>query len=149
MATYAEAVVGFKPRGRRRFDEASVEFMLPATTAAAGRAREAVRAIMTGWGLEREADTATLLVSELVTNAVRHAGTTLGVTLTRHQHSLHVAVSDGAVSRWPHVVEANPEDEGGRGLWMVEHLADRWGTSAGESGKSVWFELGLSEPVSR
>ena len=148
MATYADPVVGFKPRGRRRFKEASVEFMLPATASAASRARETVRGILTGWGLDGATDTATLLVSELVTNAVRHTGTTLGVTLTRHPDSLHVAVSDGAVSQWPHLVEANADDEGGRGLWLVDRLARSWGTAAGDAGKSVWFELGLGERVS-
>jgi anti-sigma regulatory factor (Ser/Thr protein kinase) len=145
MDTYADPVVGFKPRGRRRFDEASVEFLLPATAAAAGRAREAVRGILIGWGLDSESDTATLLVSELVTNAVRHAGTTLRVTLTHHQYSLHIAVSDGAVSQWPHLVEANPDDEGGRGLWLVDRLSESWGTSQADTGKSVWFELSLDQ----
>jgi anti-sigma regulatory factor (Ser/Thr protein kinase) len=143
VAVYADLVVGSRPRGRRRFEEASVEFTLPATTSAASQARETVRGVLTGWGIDGEADTATLLVSELVTNAVRHAGTTLGITMTRETDYLRVAVSDGAVSTWPKLVEPTVDDEGGRGLWLVDRLARAWGTSSGTDGKAVWFELDL------
>lgn len=123
-----------------------MEFTLPATAAAAGRARETVRGVMTGWGLGDEADTATLLVSELVTNAVRHAGTPLGISLLLTDDCVRVAVTDGVGSVWPHLAEPDLEAEGGRGLWLVDRLARSWGVSTEEDGKAVWFELG-THPV--
>jgi hypothetical protein len=43
------------------------------------------------------------------------------------------------------LVEANPDDEGGRGLWLVDRLSESWGTSQADTGKSVWFELSLDQ----
>lgn len=124
-----------------------MEFTLPATAAAAGRARDTVRGVLTGWGLDGEADTATLLVSELVTNAVRHAGTSLDITVLHTDDCLRVAVSDGEGSHWPRLVEPDLDAEGGRGLWLVDQLASSWGISAEEHGKAVWFELAPNAPA--
>lgn len=124
-----------------------MDFTLPATAAAAGRARETVRGVLTSWGLDGEADTATLLVSELVTNAIRHAGSSLGVSLVHTDDCVRVAVTDGEGDQLPHLVEPDLEAEGGRGLWLVDLLASAWGISKSEHGKAVWFELGPHRPA--
>ena len=98
---------------------------------------------LTEWGdLEHVADPVQLIVTELVTNVIRHAtGHEAIVRLERHQDRLVVAVVDPDATP-PRLTRAAPYDEGGRGLSLVEALADRWGTrhlSAG--GKLVWCEL--------
>ena len=123
-----------------------MEFSLPATAAAAGRARDTVRGVLTDWGLDSEADTATLLVSELVTNAVRHAEAPVGVSVLHDDHCLRVAVSDGGCGCWPHLVDPDLDAEGGRGLWLVDRLASSWGVSTQAHGKAVWFVLDPDQP---
>jgi anti-sigma regulatory factor (Ser/Thr protein kinase) len=135
-------VISAKLRRRRHHEGATTQFTLRATPSAAGQAREAVRHILLTWDLEPLADTAMLLSSELVTNAVRHAGTRLHVELSRLPiGGLRIAVSDAAPGDWPRVNQPGVDDEGGRGMWLVDKLATTWGTTTGRRGKSVWFEL--------
>ena len=115
-----------------------------ATPSAPARARDAVRHLLITWDLEPLADTATLLSSELVTNAVRHAGTRLEVVVQQlPSGGIRLAVSDAAPGDWPRVNMPGAEDEGGRGMWLVDKLSSSWGTTTGRRGKSVWFELHL------
>jgi anti-sigma regulatory factor (Ser/Thr protein kinase) len=82
--------------------------------------------------------TASLLVSELITNAVVHAGGTIMMRATFDQHTLRVEVDDGSA------VLPQPREPGlnGRGLHIVTALSTKWGISrAGPRGKSTWFEL--------
>ena len=98
---------------------------------------------ITRWGgLEHVADPVLLIVSELVTNVIRHAtGHHATVRLERHQDRLVVAVIDPDATP-PRLTRAAPDDEGGRGLSLVEALADRWGTRhLAAGGKLVWCEL--------
>lgn len=131
------------------------EWTFPAEPGAVRAARSVVRARLHTWGLDSLADTTCLLVSELVTNALRHATGPIGVRLVRPPgrdgHGvLRVEVSDPLPDppreRTPH-----PEDESGRGLQLVASASRRWGTrpaggdttGGGTGGKTVWFELSL------
>ncbi|KES04081.1 regulatory protein [Streptomyces toyocaensis] len=106
-------------------------------------ARSAVRDQLALWGLEGVGDLAALLVSELVTNALRHATGPIGVRLVRPcdlNEVLLVEVSDPLPDP-PRERAARPEDEGGRGLQLLASASRRWGTRPGAVGKTVWFEL--------
>lgn len=92
------------------------------------------------WDLAQLTDTAELLVSELVTNAVTYAATPVRLHLARHEDYLHVDVLDGDHRIPVRRIAAN-EDEHGRGLFLVQALAHAWGTHAAAAGKAVWFEL--------
>ncbi|MCX4237427.1 ATP-binding SpoIIE family protein phosphatase [Streptomyces ortus] len=108
----------------------------------AGRARAAVREQLHEWGLDSVADTAELLVSELVTNAVRHSHSRpVDLRLVRGDTLLcEVADDDHTL---PTLLSAGRLDEFGRGLRVVSTLAHEWGTSRTGSGKTVWYELTL------
>jgi anti-sigma regulatory factor (Ser/Thr protein kinase) len=101
------------------------------------------------WGAPALADTAELLTSELVTNALQHTtgGAVLTATLTPGPPGgrLRVEVQD-SLSRRPQPRPPVTDDYGtsGRGLLLVQALADAWGVNAGASGKVVWFELALT-----
>ncbi|MGK4583065.1 ATP-binding protein [Kitasatospora sp. HPMI-4] len=114
-----------------------------------GRARSLLRDQAATWQLPSEsAEMAVLLLSELMTNACWHARVPQGRHITarcvRYADRLRVEVSD-ASSELPEPRQAAPEDESGRGLALVEALADAWGAHLRECGvgKTVWFELGL------
>ncbi|WP_024936382.1 ATP-binding SpoIIE family protein phosphatase [Actinomadura welshii] len=100
--------------------------------------RAQVAARLAGWGLEFLTDTAQLLVSELVTNALVHGAGSLGLRMVRGRTLLCEVRDDGA--DLPHLRHADATDESGRGLQLVNHLAARWGTHRVEGGKIVWFE---------
>ncbi len=85
-------------------------------------------------------DRARLLVSELVINAVTHAGTECELTLRSDGRSLRVEVSDHSHDL-PHVRDHLPQAISGRGLRIVAELADEWGVDQESEGKTVWFEL--------
>ncbi|MFJ3309498.1 ATP-binding protein [Streptomyces sp. NPDC086549] len=112
---------------------------LPWSPSACALARTAIRDVLPRWGLGQLVPIAELLVSELVSNALRHAAGPLRLTLERVS-DVRCLVSDGS-SRPPRPTEAGPADEHGRGLTLVDMLAARWGCEHGPVGKSVWFEL--------
>ncbi|MFH8934770.1 MULTISPECIES: ATP-binding protein [Streptomyces] len=125
------------------------EWTFPAEPGAVRTARAAVRARLTAWHLDSLGDITALLVSELVTNALRHATGPIGVRLVRpdgpaghdgYGGVLLVEVSDPLPDP-PRERAARPEDESGRGLQLVASAARRWGTRPGDNGKTVWFEL--------
>ncbi|MCZ4604711.1 SpoIIE family protein phosphatase [Streptomyces sp. Lzd4kr] len=106
------------------------------------RARDVVREQLHDWGLARLADTAELLVSELVTNAVRHShGRPVELRLVRGDTLLCEVDDDD--HDLPTLLSAGPFDDAGRGLRVVSMLAREWGTSRTSAGKTVWFELTL------
>ncbi|MBV2353066.1 ATP-binding protein [Streptomyces sp. J2-1] len=122
-----------------------VEWSFPAEPGAVRTARGAVRVQLRGWQLDALADIAALLVSELVTNSLRHASGPIGVRLLRPGGTgatLRVEVSDPLPDP-PRARVAHPEDENGRGIQLLAGSASRWGTLPAESGKTVWFELAL------
>jgi anti-sigma regulatory factor (Ser/Thr protein kinase) len=110
-----------------------------------GRSRAAVRAQAGRWGLAEEtAETAVLLLSELVTNAVRHSrvrGRRIEVRCVLRDGLLRVEVSDAGTGA-PVARTAGADDESGRGLALVAALAADWGVRPRRHGigKTVWFE---------
>lgn len=121
------------------------EWSFPAEPGAVRNARAAVRGQLHHWELDALGDLATLLVSELVTNSLRHATGPIGVRLVRPvglRDVLLVEVSDPLPDP-PRERVAHPEDESGRGLQLVAHSSRRWGTRPGDAGKTVWFELAV------
>ncbi|MER8012960.1 SpoIIE family protein phosphatase [Streptomyces griseoluteus] len=112
---------------------------LDAEDAAPGKARRLARTALAEWGLEELTDSVELLVSEVVTNAVRY--TTRPVTLRLLRTDvLRCEVGDD-VPQLPRLCQARATDEGGRGLYLVNKLARRWGATRLSVGKVVWFEL--------
>jgi serine phosphatase RsbU (regulator of sigma subunit) len=107
----------------------------------AGRARRLVRQALRRWDLEDQVDAAELLVSEIVTNAVRYAERPITLRLLRTD-VLRCEVGDDA-PLLPRMRHAAPEEEGGRGLYLVNRMAQRWGATRLGAGKVVWFELPL------
>ncbi|MEU6159291.1 SpoIIE family protein phosphatase [Streptomyces sp. NPDC047130] len=104
----------------------------------ASRARELATAKLAEWGLDDMAFTTELIVSEMVTNAIRHAGGPIGLRLVRDDR-LVCEVSDPSQAQ-PHLRRARMSDEGGRGLFLIAQLADRWGSRYTAGGKTIWTE---------
>nr|WP_053705074.1 SpoIIE family protein phosphatase [Streptomyces sp. WM6368] len=115
-------------------------FLDPEETAP-GRARRFARRALTRWGLEELSDSLELLVSEVVTNAVRYAERPVTLRLLRTD-VLRCEVGDDS-PQLPRQRRARDTDEGGRGLFLVNRVARRWGATRLSSGKVVWFELSL------
>ncbi|AQS67777.1 serine/threonine protein phosphatase [Streptomyces pactum] len=107
--------------------------------AAPGRARRLARRALARWGMEDLTDSVELLVSEVVTNAVRYASKPVTLRLLRTD-VLRCEVGDD-VPQLPRLRQARHTDEGGRGLYLVNRLARRWGATRLSTGKVVWFEL--------
>jgi anti-sigma regulatory factor (Ser/Thr protein kinase) len=116
---------------------------LPADPVVVADARKRVAGQLALWGLDDLAFVAELVVSELVTNAIRHAESPIQLRLIR-DGMLICEVSDGS-STAPHMRKARALDEGGRGLLLVAQLTERWGTRQTESGKTIWAELVLRD----
>jgi PAS domain S-box-containing protein len=115
--------------------------MLDADPRNVGRARKMLRDVVLGSGAEHLLESATLLLSETVTNAFVHVGGEVLVRVVSADDALRVEVAD----RGEHVPARRhyAETAGtGRGLQLMDELADRWGTDARSPGKTVWFELG-------
>jgi anti-sigma regulatory factor (Ser/Thr protein kinase)/anti-anti-sigma regulatory factor len=111
---------------------------LPADLQSPGRARRIVAEALAAWNCPEQVTEATLVVDELVTNAVEHAGTQLDLYLSLRGRRLAVAVGDTSTAPTRPRVAAVTE-EGGRGLFLVQSLAHRWGTvSRPGEGKIVW-----------
>ncbi|GHH85807.1 SpoIIE family protein phosphatase [Streptomyces capitiformicae] len=96
---------------------------------------------LTRWGLEEAVFVTELVVSELVTNAIRYGGAPIQLRLIRDR-TLICEVSD-ASSTSPHLRRARTFDEGGRGLLLVAQLTDRWGSRPSGAGKTIWAEQAL------
>ncbi|MET9324749.1 SpoIIE family protein phosphatase [Streptomyces sp. NPDC003038] len=97
---------------------------------------------LTAWGLEEASFVTELLVSELVTNAIRYGEPPIQLRLIHENTTLICEVSD-ASSTAPHMRRARIFDEGGRGLLLVAQLAQRWGTRHAPIGKTIWAEQSL------
>jgi anti-sigma regulatory factor (Ser/Thr protein kinase) len=116
------------------------EAAFPAVPESVGAARRFTRAALHRHGIHPDiVDTATLLVSELATNAVVHATSTIQLRIDVGDE-IRVEVRDASVDA-PEVAELGPNGESGRGLAIVTTLADHWDWSPRPPGKVVWFEL--------
>ncbi|MGW1668668.1 SpoIIE family protein phosphatase [Streptomyces sp. NPDC002324] len=118
---------------------------LEAEPAAVARARAHVTRQLGDWGLAELEFTAELVVSELVTNAIRYGRPPIRLRLIRDR-TLLCEVSDSGGTT-PHLRRARVFDEGGRGLLLVAQLAEHWGTRRVRRGKTVWAELNDSATV--
>ncbi|MCX4734974.1 SpoIIE family protein phosphatase [Streptomyces sp. NBC_01363] len=112
--------------------------------AAVAGVRKHVAEWLTDRGLEEEAFATELILSELVTNAVRYGTAPIEVRLL-YDRNLICEVSDSS-STSPHLRYAATTDEGGRGLFLVAQFAERWGTRYTETGKVIWSEQTVGEP---
>lgn len=113
-------------------------------------ARAFVRDTLHGWGFADVVDDAVVLTSELVTNAVVHAGTAADVRCLRYETAVRVEVADHYPEREVPLQGRgrqyrDPDHEGGRGLLLCAALAGRWGVEYTAAGKHVWFQLDLPE----
>lgn len=97
--------------------------------------------LLNGWGLPDEViDDASLLTTELVSNAVRHGSGLVNLRVEVDDGAVNVRVHDDA-DGIPHADQAEPTSLGGRGLFIVECVADEWGSEPDDHGKTVWFRL--------
>jgi PAS domain S-box-containing protein len=119
---------------------------LPAEPAIVGEARARAARQLATWGLEEVTFTTELIVSELVTNAIRHAEPPIQLRMIL-DGALCCEVSDGS-STAPHLRRADRYDEDGRGLLLVAHLSERWGSRHTRTGKTIWAQQPLPGELS-
>jgi PAS domain S-box-containing protein len=121
-------------------DEVSAEVCLPPRPESVAAARAEVRALLRASGRTDLLETAELLVSEIVTNALLHAGTDIDLALTLGANGLTVEVGDGS-SHLPSLRHYAATSGTGRGLLMLEAMVDDWGVLQHAAGKVVWFRI--------
>ncbi|MEU6141013.1 SpoIIE family protein phosphatase [Streptomyces sp. NPDC047081] len=131
-------------RTRLLGEDQVADWDLPADPAVVADARKEATRQLTEWGLEELAFTTELVVSELVTNAIRHADGPIRLRLIRDR-ALICEVSDGGATA-PHLRHPRTTDEGGRGLLLVSQFTQRWGTRFVPEGKVIWAEQSLTDP---
>lgn len=121
----------------------AVEFTLPPDTESPRRARRLVQRALPRDPSE-VVEVVTLLVSEVVTNAVLHAGTEVRLRIGHQGNAVRVEVTDGSTHP---TIRRHFSDQAatGRGLQLVDELADAWGQQPCRDGKTVWFELALDQ----
>jgi serine/threonine-protein kinase RsbW len=138
--THALAALEPSSRPRRR--------VFPGTAHQLADVRHFVKSTLTGYDT---ADDAVLLATELATNAIQHTasgtGGTFAVTVCQWPRSARITVTDDGSAGTPVAAAPNPSDVSGRGLALVQALADDWGHHGDQHGRSVWFDIGL--PASR
>jgi anti-sigma regulatory factor (Ser/Thr protein kinase) len=104
------------------------------------RARHLARVQLADWGADEQSEVVELLVSELITNTLHHAWGPIRLTLRLHDGTLRCEVQD-ANPALPRMRNAHKDDEGGRGLHLLDLLSQRWGSNLTPAGKVIWFEL--------
>ncbi|MEV6591173.1 SpoIIE family protein phosphatase [Streptomyces acidicola] len=121
-------------------------WQLPQDPATVAGARRMAGEQVASWGLTEAVFTTELIVSELVTNAVRYGDAPIELRLIRDA-TLICEVSDGSGTA-PHLRRARVFDEGGRGLLLVAQVAERWGSRQTPTGKTIWAEQPLPDQTS-
>jgi anti-sigma regulatory factor (Ser/Thr protein kinase) len=128
-------------RTRALSSDQVVTWDIPADPQHVARARTLTTEQLDAWQLEESSFVTELVVSELVTNAIRYGSPPIQLRLIRDT-TLICEVSDGSNTA-PHMRRARVFDEGGRGLLLVAQLTQRWGTRHGMAGKTIWCEQAL------
>ncbi|GGX81126.1 SpoIIE family protein phosphatase [Streptomyces fructofermentans] len=123
------------------------EWEVPHDPAAVARIRAEATDRLEAWGVGEAAFTTELILSELVTNAIRYGESPIRLRLLRDGDSLICEVADGT-STSPHLRRAASTDEGGRGLFLVAQMSRRWGTRYTDRGKIIWAEQDLDAGAS-
>ncbi|MFD1659224.1 SpoIIE family protein phosphatase [Streptomyces caeni] len=116
----------------------TASWQLPADPGLVAHARALASAQLAHWGLQQLDFTTEVIVSELITNAIRYAGGPIGLRMIK-EHRLICEVSDPSQSQ-PYLRRARLSDEGGRGLFLIAQLAHRWGSRYHPGGKTIWTE---------
>jgi anti-sigma regulatory factor (Ser/Thr protein kinase) len=124
----------------------SSDLLLPFAAASVGTARRRLVSDLVQAGVRGSVVTdAALVLSELLSNALRHAtplpGSCLRVAWSLDAVSVRVSVTDGGAPTAPELGEPNPSTTGGRGLRIVERLSQGWGTRRDDEGTTVWAEV--------
>ena len=127
-------------------DDQVATWELSPEPAAVAEARAFACRTLTAWHLDDLAFAVELIVSELVTNAIRYARRPWHLRLIRDAGNVLCEASD-ASSTAPHLRRARVFDEGGRGLFIVAQLARRWGTRHTGTGTTIWAEVASAEPA--
>ncbi|WP_234383100.1 ATP-binding SpoIIE family protein phosphatase [Streptomyces dysideae] len=139
--TPADDVALLLARTRALHADQVAAWALPSDPAIVADARAQASRQLTQWGLEEATFITELVVSELVTNAIRYGAVPIGLRLIRDR-TLICEVSD-ASNTAPHLRRARTYDEGGRGLHMVAQFTQGWGTRQTPTGKTIWAEQSL------
>ncbi|MEV6960641.1 SpoIIE family protein phosphatase [Streptomyces sp. NPDC051207] len=132
-------------RTRRLGDGQVAAWDLPADPAVVADARRRAARQLARWDLDELAFTTELVVSELVTNAIRYSAGPIRLRLIR-ERALICEVFDTAATA-PHLRHPRTTDEGGRGLLLVSQVTQRWGTRFVSDGKIIWAEQPLTDPL--
>lgn len=129
------------PRGRRPSPPREARISLPVHPSSSGKARRFVAGVLRSWRMPEITDGAVeLLTSELTTNAVRHARSPFTVFVRYDGDRVRIEVDDSSPEA-PEPRIPSDEDTGGRGLILVEAMAEAWGMTPLPHGKRVWFEV--------
>ena len=122
------------------------ELALPPEVGSVAAGRRLVRDALAAWHLEDLIDTAALLTSEVVTNSVLHARTTILLSVRRtSDHIVAISVHDDS----PHLPRSrhySPDATTGRGLELLNRLSDEWHVETGREGKTLTFSIGGTDP---
>jgi hypothetical protein len=141
-ALHSDVVGAHMPRARQ---EAVASVRLPSSVESPRRARRFVNSMLAHWGLARLTPEASLIVTELSTNAVLHGKGDLVLTLTCRPGSVRIDIEDES-DVYPERAW-RPGAVDGRGLILVDAVASRWGVTGADTGKVVWAELRNPEPA--
>ena len=116
--------------------------LLPPRPSSAGIAREVLSWQLHEWHIESLCEDASVVVTELISNAIRHAATDVELKIVHLPHVLRLEVRDGSAQKLRRRA-SHEDDEGGRGLHLVDALTDRHGVDPEGTGKRVWVEMRL------
>ncbi len=121
---------------------AAAEAVVPSRPDSTPAARAFLSRLLEGWGLANEViDDAALLTTELISNAVRHGAGTITLRVEVERGVVEVRVHDDASAMPEFNDRVDEASLGGRGLFIVQCVADEWGSDPNEPGKTVWFRL--------
>ena len=121
----------------------SVETQLPSSMNSPQLARAFLRSTLQTWKLDGFGEVSELLVTELVANVVTHVGAPMTLRVHRGPATMRVEIEDPS-TQVPVVNHPDPSEEHGRGVLLVEELANAWGVDPRPDGKTVWFEIDVS-----